>query len=148
VNAETGDCVITCDRARIDPIAVHAELRTQYWCKGIPLEIVKRSMEHSMCFAAMERASGKLVAFARVISDHATFAYLCDVFVIHEFRGRALSVALIRAIVDHPDLQGLRRWCLLTRDAHALYSKFGFEPMPDPGRYMERVMPRAYESPT
>jgi GNAT superfamily N-acetyltransferase len=107
------------------------------------LEIVSRSISNSLCFSILHPAEGQ-VGFARVITDRATFAYLADVFVLAPHRGKGLSKRLMTFIQAHPDLQGLRRWLLATRDAHALYAQFGFVP-PVPGRLMERVNPKVYE---
>ncbi len=122
--------------ARIDLDAAHAMLTTAYWCKGIPRDLVATSLANSMPFGAYD-AGGRQVAVARVITDKATFAYLCDVFVAEDHRGQGLGKAFVAFILAHPDLQGLRRWCLLTRDANALYEAFGFRNLDDPRRYME-----------
>jgi len=129
---------------RVDLKVVHGFLTNSYWAKGIPLETVQRSLQNSLCFGIylqQNQGSGsdtRQVGFARVITDHATFAYLADVFVLDEFRGRGLSKWLMECIVKHPELQGLRRWCLVTRDAHGLYEQFGFKALPAPERWMER----------
>lgn len=124
---------------------VHAELTKQYWCVGIPRDVVARSIAHSMVFSIHDdRPARRLVAFARVITDRATFAYLCDVFVVESHRGQGLSKRLVAFILAHPDLQGLRRFCLMTRDAHGVYQPFGFGPMPDPSRYLERRNDKEY----
>jgi N-acetylglutamate synthase-like GNAT family acetyltransferase len=96
---------------------------------------VARSIKHSLCFGVYK--SGKQVGFARVITDFATYAYIGDVFVLEEYRGRGLSKRLMQCIMEHPDLQGLRRWSLVTRDAHGLYSQFGFTGLKSPERHME-----------
>jgi GNAT superfamily N-acetyltransferase len=138
----SGDFEISTDPARIDLSAVHGFLTNSYWAKGIPLETVRRSLQHSICFGVYK---GKQQAgFARVITDRATFGYLADVFVLDEFRGNGLSRWLMQCIVEHPELQGLRRWCLVTRDAHGLYEKFGFKALPAPERWMERHDPDVY----
>ena len=133
---------ITDDRSAIDFDVVHGFLSTCYWSHSIPKDLVRRAIDHSLCFSIFARAasadqSPAQVGFARVISDHATFAYLCDVFVLESHRGHGLSKRLMECIIAHPALQGLRRFCLLTRDAHGLYAQYGFTPMPDPSRYME-----------
>lgn len=138
----SGDFEISTDPARIDLSAVHGFLTNSYWARGIPLETVRRSLQHSICFGVYK---GKQQAgFARVITDRATFGYLADVFVLDEFRGNGLSRWLMQCIVEHPELQGLRRWCLVTRDAHGLYEKFGFKALPAPERWMERHDPDVY----
>jgi len=137
-----GDFVVSTDPECLDLDLVHSFLTASYWAKGIPRETVERSIEHSLCFGVY--AQGKQVAFARVISDLATFAYVGDVFVVEEFRGRGLGKWMMECVVRHPDLQGLRRWTLLTRDAHGLYSQFGFRPLRAPERYMELHDPEVY----
>ncbi len=133
---------LTTDPARVDLAVVHATLAASYWAQGIPLEVVKRSIAHSLNFSLL--SAGAQVGFARVITDYATFAYVGDVFVLEPHRGRGLSKWMMRAIVEHPDLQGFRRWCLLTRDAHGLYRQVGFTPLAAPDRWMERWFPDAY----
>jgi N-acetylglutamate synthase-like GNAT family acetyltransferase len=127
---------ISCDPTRIDLSLVHAFLGTSYWAQGRGRETVERSIQNSLCFGAY--AAGRQIAFARVITDRAVFAYLADVFVVPEFRRRGVSKALIQAILAHPDLQELRSFLLATRDAHGLYAQFGFGPVREPQRLMER----------
>jgi GNAT superfamily N-acetyltransferase len=134
--------LISTDPSRLDLARIHAVLTESYWAKGIPLATVERSIGHSLPFGVFEGA--EQVGFARVITDRATFAYIADVFVIESHRGRGLGVWLMEAIVAHPDLQGLRRWVLLTRDAHGLYRKFGFRGLEHPDRYMDRWDPEVY----
>ena len=133
---------ITTDKTRIDVDAVHQFLSRSYWAAGIPRELVERSIEHSVCVAALDEDA--TVGFARVITDHATFAYLADVFVLLSHRGRGISRMLMSAIAADPSLQGLRRWLLVTRDAHGVYAKFGFTPLAAPERVMEKVVKDAY----
>jgi GNAT superfamily N-acetyltransferase len=128
---------VTDDPAQIDVDVVHDYLRRSYWAENIPRELVRRSIEHSLCFSVL--AAGRQVGFARVISDRTTFAYLADVFVLEDWRGRGVSKFLVRCILAHPQLQGLRRWLLTTRDAHGLYRQFGFRPPAHPERLMEIV---------
>jgi N-acetylglutamate synthase-like GNAT family acetyltransferase len=146
VEHQRGDFLVSTDRSRLDLDVVHGFLTNCYWAKGIAREVVKRSIEHALCFGVYE-ASGAQVGFARVVSDFATFAYLGDVFVLESYRGRGLSKWLMECIVAHPSLQGLRRWILLTRDAHGLYSQFGFTPVKAAAaeRYMELHDPNVYE---
>ena len=106
-----------------------------YWCPGVSREVVDRSIENSLCFGAYHR--GDQVGFARVVTDRATFAHLMDVFVVEGHRGTGLGKRLVEAVVGHPDLQGLRVFTLATADAHALYERFGFRRVADPGRLME-----------
>jgi len=141
-----GDYRITTDRACLNLDMIHTFLTNSYWAKGIPREIVARSIEHSLCFGIYD-GDGSQIGFARVVSDFATVAYLGDVFVLESHRGRGLSKWLMECITQHPALQNLRRWILLTRDAHELYSKYGFTPVKAPERYMELHRPNVYETP-
>ena len=135
---------ISTDPARIDLDVVHGFLATSYWAEGIPREVVRRSIEHSLCFGLYQE--GRQIGFARVITDRATFAYLGDVFVLEAFRGRGLARWLLEVIQAHAELQGLRRWVLLTRDAHALYQQAGWSALAVPDRYMERWLKDAYRT--
>jgi GNAT superfamily N-acetyltransferase len=135
---------ISTDPARLDLEVIHDFLTNSYWAKGIPREIVARSIEHSLCFGVYD-GSGAQVGFARVVSDYATVAYLGDVFVLETQRGRGLGKWLMECIMRHPMLQNLRRWILLTRDAHGLYAQSGFTPVKSPERYMELHQPGVYE---
>ncbi len=137
-----GDCLITTDPARVDLAVVHGFLSASYWARDIPVEVVRRSIEHSLNFSIYE--GGRQVGFCRVVTDYATFGYLGDVFVLESHRGRGLSKWLMEVVLAHPDLQGFRRWVLLTRDAHGLYRQFGFTAIASPDRYMERWTPEAY----
>ncbi len=126
---------ISTDKAKLNITLVHDYLCNEsYWAKNIPVDIVKKSIEGSFCFGVYHQDDQ--VGFARVITDHATFAYLADVFIIEKFRGKGLSKWMMEAIMGHPDLQGLRRWMLATKDAHYLYAKFGFKPLDKPERIM------------
>ena len=133
---------ITCDKSRFDMAAIHRFLTQSYWSPGIPLAVVKRAIANSLCFGVL--LENQQIAFARVITDSATFAYLADVYVLPEHRGRGLSVRLMEHIVRHPELQGLRRMLLGTRDAHSLYQKFGFKPLAAPETMMEVHDPNIY----
>lgn len=130
-----GEYVISTDRARLDLDVIHGFLAESYWAKGIPREVVARSIENSLCFGIYCVAAQ--VGFARVVSDLATYAYVADVFVLDSHRGQRLGVWLMECITRHPGLQGLRRWTLATRDAHGLYARFGFTPLVAPERFME-----------
>ncbi len=132
-----GGIVVSTDRSRLDLDVIHGFLTTSYWARGIPRETVVRSMEHSLCFGAFDE--GRQVGFARVVSDRATFAYICDVFALESHRGGGVGKSLMAAITSHPELQGLRRWTLFTRDAHGLYRQFGFGAAAHPERLMEVV---------
>lgn len=125
---------------------VHAYLSGSYWAQGIPRSLLEKAMHGSLNFAAFDGPASpeRQVAYARVITDRATFAYLCDVFVDPARQGRGIGKALIKEVLAHPELQGLRRFSLMTRDAHGLYRSFGFGPAPDPSRYMEIVRPGIY----
>lgn len=144
--------LISTDRWLIDIDAVHAALSRMYWSVGIPREVVERGINHSIAFGvydttharASEPAKPEQIGLARVISDCATFAYLSDVYILESHRGRGLSKWLVEVILAHRDLQGLRRFCLLTRDAHSLYARYGFQPIADPSRYMEIIVPDIY----
>lgn len=140
-----GDYLIATDPARLDVNVIHAFLTESYWAASIPREVVKQSIKHSLCFGLYK--GERQIGFARVITDYATFAYLADVFVLDEFRGEGLGKWLIEVIVSHPDLLGLRRWMLATRDAHGLYEKSGFSELEQPKRWMEKHDPKAYVNP-
>jgi GNAT superfamily N-acetyltransferase len=137
-----GEFTVSTDRERIDLDVVHGFLTECYWAKGIPREVVARSIENSLCFGVYTQ--GRQVGFARVISDYATYAYVADVFILESFRGHGLGKWMMECIMQHPRLQGLRRWSLVTRDAQALYARFAFEPLKKPQNYMERHHPDAY----
>ena len=145
VESRRGEFLISTDRARLDLDVLHSFLTNCYWAKGIPREVVAMSIEHSLCFGVYD-GSGAQVGFARVVSDFATVAYLGDVFVLESRRGRGLGKWLMECIMRHPALQNLRRWILLTRDAHGLYSQSGFTPVQAPERYMELHRADVYET--
>ena len=134
---------ITTDKEKFDVDVIHSFLTTSYWAEGISREIVRRSIEGALCFGVFE--NNKQVGFARMITDKATFAYLADVFIIEEYRGRGLSKWLMQVIMSHPDLQGLRRMILATRDAHELYKKFGFTPLNNVDRWLHVHDPAVYK---
>jgi GNAT superfamily N-acetyltransferase len=138
-----GSYTVSDDAARLDFHAMHAYLRRAYWSENIPFEVVERAARASLCIGAYD-ATGAQVGLARFISDYATFCYVCDVYVLEEHRGRGLSKAMMAFAVDHPRLQGLRRWNLVTADAHGLYRQFGFTAPARPERYMERSDPDIY----
>lgn len=138
-----GDFTITTDPARVDLDVVHGFLKSAYWCEGIPREVLERAVAGSLNFSLL--LGGRQVGFARVVSDRATFAWVGDVFVLESYRGRGLSVWLMRVVMGHPELQGLRRWILATRDAHRLYEKVGFTTLNIPERFMERWQPDLYK---
>ena len=127
--------LISTEPARIDIEAVHACLTNSYWAAGVPIDVVRRSIQHALCFGIYK--DDKQAGFARVITDYATFAYIGDVFVLEKYRGLGLSKWLMNVIRGHPDLSGFRVWMLATRDAHGLYSQFGFAPLRNPTVWME-----------
>ena len=139
-----GGYTVTDDPSKLDLNAMHAYLRRSYWAEDIPFEIVERAVRHSLCIGAYE-SNGAQVGLARFVSDYATFAYVCDVYVLEEHRGRGLSKAMMAMASSHPKLQGLRRWTLVTQDAHGLYEQFGFKALGHPERLMERVVPDIYK---
>ena len=136
--------MISTDKAELDVPAIHHFLSTQStWAIGIPLATVRRAIDHSLCFGG--RLDGRQVAFARVVSDYATFAYLVDVYVLQEYRGRGYSKRLMDAVMAHPDLQGLRRFMLATGTAHTLYARYGFTAPLRPETLMEHYVPDIYQ---
>lgn len=138
-----GDYLISDDPARIDARAVHGFLTTSYWAEGIPLDVVSLSLAHSLCLG-IYAADGQQVGLVRVITDYATFAYLCDVYVLEAHRGQGLAKAALRVYETHPRLQNLRRHHLVTQDAHGLYEQFGFRRTGQPERHMEKRDPDVY----
>jgi GNAT superfamily N-acetyltransferase len=130
-----GEYRIATNRDELDVAAIHAFLAQSYWSAGVPLGVVKRAIENSLCFGVLHERD--LVGFARVITDKATFAYLADVYVLDAHRRLGLSKWLLEVIQGHEDLQGLRRFMLATSDAHGLYAQFGFTPLANPSRMME-----------
>jgi GNAT superfamily N-acetyltransferase len=138
----SGSYSLTADRRRIDVDAVHAFLTRCFWAGGISKELVAKSIEHSLCFGVFDGQAQ--IAFARVVTDYSTYAYLCDVYLLEAYRGRGLGKWMMEFVMDHPGLQGLRRFQLVTRDAHGLYSRFGFKLVEDPERHMEIFLPGLY----
>jgi len=137
------DYTISTDRSRLDLETINRFLSEEaYWAKNRTLEKTRTAIENSICFGVYK--GEQQAGFARVVTDRATFAYLGDVFILNEFRGRGLSKWLMEAIVSHPEIQGLRRWVLATRDAHGLYEQFGFTGLKFPDRWMELAAPDAY----
>jgi len=138
-----GEFQISTDPARVDLPTVHDFLTKEaYWSPGISIDIVRRSLEGSIAFGLYR--GGEQVGFTRVVSDRATFAWICDVFVLDAYRGRGLGKWLMECVMAHPELQGLRRWMLATRDAHGLYEQSGFKELHDPMKFMERWDPEIY----
>jgi ribosomal protein S18 acetylase RimI-like enzyme len=142
---QRGDAyTISDDRSRVDDDRVTEIIGDTYWAKGIPHEVMVSALDNSLVFGIYHAEAGQ-VGIARVITDQATFAYLCDVCVAPEHRGAGLGKWLVEVIASHPDLQGLRRWMLLTADAHTLYEKIGFRRIEAAERYMERNFPGIYQ---
>lgn len=134
---------LSTDAGEMDVDAIHAYLSGEsYWARGIPREVVARAIRNSVCIGVFDGAAQ--VAFTRVITDRATFAYLCDVYVLESHRGRGIGKRMMRAMDAHPELQGLRRWALVTKDAHGLYARFGWTSLARPERHMERTDPDVY----
>jgi GNAT superfamily N-acetyltransferase len=137
---------ISTDRGRLDYGMIHRFISGEsYWGQGRSLEAVRRSVENSLPFGVYKGA--EMVGFARVVTDYATFAWVADVFVLKEHRGRGLSKWLMEVMLAHPELQGFRRWLLATKDAHELYRQYGFRELRRPERFMERPDPKMSESP-
>lgn len=127
---------ISDDISRLDIDAICDFLSRAYWADKRPRRLIERSIKHSLNFGVYD--GERQIGFARVVTDHATFAYLCDVFIHEEYRGHSLGKWMMECIMAHPDLQGLRRWSLATRDAHGLYQQFGFTELSDPSLWMEK----------
>jgi GNAT superfamily N-acetyltransferase len=136
------DFHVTTSIGHMDLDVIHNFLCDSYWARGIPRATVEKSIRNSLCFGLFRDKTQ--IGFARVISDYTTFAYLADVFVLPEYRGQGLAKWLMECIMAHPELQGLRRWLLITRDAHGLYARCGFKPLAHPERLMEIHFPSVY----
>jgi ribosomal protein S18 acetylase RimI-like enzyme len=137
---------ISTDPLRLDFEAIHAYLTRSYWSPGIPLATVEKAARNSLCFGVYEKSTGAQVGFARVVTDHATFAYLCDVYVLETHRGHGLGKRMMREAMAHPALAGARRIMLATRDAHGLYRQSGFAVAGSAGNLMEVVRPDMYRA--
>ena len=134
---------ISTDKGKLDISLIHQFLSQEsYWAQNVPVDVVERSIENSLCFGVYRQE--QQVGFARVITDQATFAYMADVFILPEHRGKGLSKQLIETISNWPTLQGLRRWVLATRDAHTLYEQFGFTALDKPEIFMQRKLIERY----
>jgi GNAT superfamily N-acetyltransferase len=145
--ASQGDYLVSTDPAKLDLAVIHQYLsKESYWAQNIPVEIVQRSIENSFCFGLYYK--DQQVGFGRLITDKATFAYLADVFILSEHRGKGLSKWMINFIQQHPDLQQLRRWMLVTKDAQGLYEQFGWTPLPPElvARFMTKHIPNVYQT--
>ena len=137
-----GEFVISTARGRLDIDVVHTYLASSYWAAGMPRDVLERGIENSLIFGIYH--GDRQVGFARVITDLATYAYLSDVFVLEDARGQGLSKWLMECVLAHPDLQGLRRFALFTRDAQGLYQRYGFAPARSPSTNLERWTPNVY----
>lgn len=136
------DPVISLDPARLDLDAIHAFLAESYWAQGVPRDVVVRAVAHSLCVGAYRGTAQ--IGFARLVTDRATFAYLADVYVLPGHRGHGIARRMLEQLLGHPDVLGLRRLLLVTRDAHGLYERLGFRTLAAPERYMERLDPDVY----
>jgi len=134
---------ISTDKSKLDISVIHGFLSKSYWAEEIPVEIVKSAIQNSLCFGLYN--AGTQVGFARVISDYTTFGYLADVFIIESERGKGLSKWLMECILAHPQLQGLRNFCLMTQDAHSLYERYGFKNIPKPENFMAKKVEGIYK---
>ena len=141
-----GPYLVTTDPERLDLDAVHAYLSRSFWATGISKELVAKAMTHSLCFGLFHERTQ--IGFARIVTDHSTYAYLCDVYVLENYQGRGLGKWMVEFVMTHPELQGLRRFQLVTRDAHGLYSRFGFKTPINPERHMEIFRPGLYSGKT
>lgn len=139
-----GDFEVSTDPAKIDIAVVHGFLTGCYWARGIPEEVVRKSIENSICYGVYKK--DEQVGFARIITDRATFSYIADVFILEPHRGQGLSKWMMECIMAHPELHGLRRQALITADAHGLYEQFGFVRVKNPERWMERHNPDVYKT--
>ena len=135
---------ISTSKEKLNISYIHQFLAQSYWAENIPIEIVQRSIEGAVCFGVYD--GDQQIGFARVITDKATVAYLADVFIDEQYRGRGLSKWLMKTIMSHPELQGFRNWFLGTRDAHGLYAQFGFSPLENPERIMRKNVPDIYKN--
>ena len=143
IEVKEGEYHITSDKARLDLNAIHDYLsKESYWAQNIPFDTVQKAVAGSLCFGVFHE--NKQIGFARVITDGAVFGYLADVYILEPYRGKGLSKFLMRTILAHPDLQGLRRMLLVTSDAHGLYRQFGFTDVPNPEKFMQRHNPDPY----
>jgi GNAT superfamily N-acetyltransferase len=142
-NLEQDGYNISTDKSKLDIEVIHDYLTQAYWSEGISRDIIQKSIDHSLVFGVYHHEDQ--VGFCRVISDHTTFAYLADVFILPAHRRKGLSKWLIKTVMDYSSLQGLRRWMLMTRDAHALYEQFGWKVMAMPDRCMEIVVKDIYK---
>lgn len=135
---------VSSDPSKLDFSVIYSFISTSYWAQGIPRETLQKAIDNSLCFGVYTQ-DNQQIGFARLVTDKATFAYLADVFIDQAYRGKGLSKRLIEAVTMHPEVQGLRRIVLATRDAHGLYQQFGFSPLNDPALFMQIVRPNIYQ---
>ncbi|WP_338365926.1 GNAT family N-acetyltransferase [uncultured Pseudoalteromonas sp.] len=147
MNANTQKYTISTDKNKLNFKVIYHFIANSYWAKGIPKSVMQKAIDNSMCFGVYS-AQNEQVGFARVVTDNATFAYLADVFIIPDLQGNGLSKLLVKTIVEHPDLQGLRRFLLATADAHGLYAQYGFKPIDNPAQLMQINPANVYEGNT
>lgn len=134
---------ISTDKSKLNLSTIHNFLKTSYWAGNVPLSVIEKSIKHSLCFGVYE--DEEQVGFARVITDYATFAYLTDIFILEAYREQGLGKWLVKYILEHPELQGFRRWLLRTKDAHKLYAHYGFQSLVKPDFYMEIINSNVYQ---
>ncbi len=142
INTTKEDYVISTDQSLLDIDVIHNYLQTSYWAANRSKEKTITAIEHSICFGLYQNK--KQIGFARVLTDFSVTSYICDVFILEEHRGKGLSKWLMQTMLSHPELQGLRRWILATKDAHGLYEQFGFHSLKYPERWMELPATNAY----
>lgn len=147
MNANRQKYTISTDKNKLNMSVIYHFIANSYWAKGIPKSVMQKAIDNSMCFGVYS-ANNEQVGFARVVTDNATFAYLADVFIIPDLQGNGLSKLLVKTIVEHPDLQGLRRFLLATADAHGLYAQYGFKPIDNPAQLMQINPANVYEGNT
>jgi len=134
------DLIISDDKTKLDIELIHKFLSTSYWAKGRTIEEVKKSIEHSICFGVYK--DSKQIGFARIVTDYTLIAYLMDVFILEEHRGKGFSKLLLKKIFEDDRFKSIKKWMLATKDAHTLYTQFGFEKIKNPDRLMEKVVQR------
>lgn len=139
---QKGDYIITTDPGKLDRDALYRLLSSSYWANARPREVIDATLAHSLCFSAYHQ--DELIGFARVVTDTAVFAYLCDVIIDEAHRGHGLGKWLMESVLSHPDTRYVRHWCLRTQDAHGLYRQYGFSALDDPDRHMRRINPEAF----
>jgi N-acetylglutamate synthase-like GNAT family acetyltransferase len=137
IEYQKDDFYITTDTEKIDIDAVYSLLGQSYWAKSRKKDVIIKSLKNSLCFSLLHK--NKQIGLVRVVTDYATFAYLCDVIVDDKYRHKGLGVWFLECVLKHPDLQHLRRWCLATKDAHEFYNKVGFKNLINPERFMEII---------